>query len=577
VIDKLPVLRSAQSIVVALALLFAAVFFLPYLAPVTPVVSISYVVGYSNRAAFFLFAVGSVIFAFLVRERLPVCDAADQRLGAPSLFAASAIALFFCCRRLLPFKQHIVGDEAGYALNRIQMLVSGHKPYLGFEYGYGPAHLYLPVLFSHFTHGSIVRGYYVWWIAQWLGGTAMLWLAVRWLDLPLRRRRILFWLLFLLQLPGILNEGTAYTPTRTVGAAFFVIVVASLWNPRRKAMPTIVVGLFCVLAAFAISPEQGIAVFAGLLLWFIGLAADDASQFTAIAAALFACGGFILTAICWRLGEFTTLIAFSAGAYSFPLLPSPTNAVILSAYLASACVGVRALLTRRLDSVVVPLFFTGFALLPAAMGRCDAGHLMAAAPILLLGTASVEGWRSVRRWWSPLAIVFVVLPIPTISLYLRHLLHQKQLLGVSSPASAPRPGAAFFADASGACPIIYRTFNVEPEPDRTSTQDCLDTGRYYRMINALTPQAVDAVIADLYRQPRQPLLLLNDSLEHQLQPLDIDLVALLALEVSPWVPRIRNPPFTYRKLIDAIERDYRPAPAPTGPFRVWYPKAAPPA
>ena len=53
-VERLPELRSTKSILTALIILFAAVFFLPYFVPVVPVDSLSYVVGYSNRTAIIL-------------------------------------------------------------------------------------------------------------------------------------------------------------------------------------------------------------------------------------------------------------------------------------------------------------------------------------------------------------------------------------------------------------------------------------------------------------------------------------------------------------------------------------------
>ena len=119
------------------------------------------------------------------------------------------------------------------------------------------------------THRTALFGYYTWWILQWILGTAILWAAIRLVELPLLRRRAVFWLLFAIQLSAIIDEGTAYTPTRTIGSAFFVVLVAWLLNRGRTSMLVPVTATLCVGAALAISPEQGIAVFSGLLAWFI--------------------------------------------------------------------------------------------------------------------------------------------------------------------------------------------------------------------------------------------------------------------------------------------------------------------
>jgi hypothetical protein len=569
-----PTLRSRRSIAIALFLLLAAVVFLPYLVPVAPSVSLSYLVGYSNRTGFLIFSVGSVLFALLCRNFFPEATSADEPLGLSALIIALAIAVAACCFRLFPHGKHLVGVEASYALSRIQMLVQRLRPYRDFEFAYGPAHLYIPVVLARMTHRTALFGYYAWWMLQWILGTAMLWAAIRLLELPLSRRRAVFWILFVIQLPAIVAEGTAYTPTRTIGSAFFVVLVAWLLHRKRTSLLVPVTAILCVGGALAISPEQGIAVFSGLLVWFIllnatgpnatGVNATRVEKLSIYATALFFLGAVALLFWCWRFDEFSSLLIFSKGAYSFPLLPSPTNITILVCYIAAACAAAHTLLAKRFDSVTVPLFFTGFALLPAAMGRCDVGHLLMAAPALLLGIAAIEARPTLRVWWSPLAILLVGIPaVFPLFLWLAGYQRLTQEVGFAPAVLAPLP-----------CTVIYRTVNIAPNVSKTPAQDCLDTGRYDRTKDAFTPQTVDILIAHLDQHPLHPILLMDLPLAEQLKPADRPLNILRILEVSPWLPQPRNPPFTYQKLQHYIEGNYLPSPTPISGFRVWYPKPA---
>jgi hypothetical protein len=563
-------LGSRRSIAAALFLLLAAVFSLPYLVPIAPSVSLSYLVGYNNHVAVLLLSLGSVVFAVLCRKRFGESISANQPLGLPSLVLALFVALACCAYRLLPLNGHQIGGEALYTLNRIQMLLQGLRPYRDFEFAYGPAHLYIPVLVMRLTHGSIIHGYYAWWILQWLGGTAMLWVAIRLLQLPIPHRRVVFSIVFSIQLSGIIAEGTAYTPTRTIGSAFFVILVASLVNRGKKSLSIAATAILCVAAALSISPEQGIAVFAGLLVWFLLLISTNQGVLTVRDASIFLLGTAIVLFCFWRMGEFSSLLIFSQGAYSFPLLPSPTNILILTCYVAAACAGVHALFARRFGSVAVPMFLAGFALLPAAMGRCDYGHLLMAAPALLLGVAAIDARPALRMWWSPLAIALVAIPAVTVPFYVRH----QQLLpptGASAKLMAVyRSDPALFAHHP--CPLIYRTLNIAPKAFETAAQDCLDTGRYYITQDAFTPQTVDVMLRDLDRRPLHPLVLRDMPLDEQLQPIDARLPDLHTYELSPWLPHPRNPPFTYQKLETYIERNYTPSRTPVAGFRIWYPK-----
>lgn len=565
--ERFPVLGSRRAITGALFVLLIAVFWLPYSVPVAPSVSLSYLVGYNNHAAFLLFSIGSIIFAILCRKRFSRFVSADQPLGFSSLFLALLVTLVFCAWRLMPFARHQVGGEALYALNRIQMLIQGLRPYRDFEFAYGPAHLYVPVLLMRLTHGSVLHGYYAWWLMQWLAGTAMLWAAVRLLHLPLPHRRAVFWIIFVIQLPAILAEGTAYTPTRNIGSAFFVVIVASLVRRRRRPLLVIATAVLSVAAALSISPEQGLAVFAGLLIWFLLLAGTHQAALTFRHAGIFVVAATLALIFCWRMGEFSTLLVFSQGAFSFPLLPSPTNVVILLTYVAAACAGVSSLLYCHFDDVAIPMFLTGFALLPASMGRCDYGHLLMAAPALLLGIAVIDARLNLRIWWSSLAIALVVIPAIAVPFYLRYQeQHAVQQLAVGST------DPTLFAHHP--CRFEYRTLNIAPTPFETAAQDCLDTGRYHVTINALTPRTVDIMLHELDRRPLQPLLLRDMPLAKQLQPLDARLPDLHVLELSPWLPRPVNPPFTYQELLTYIEQNYVPASDPVGGFRIWYPKSS---
>ena len=201
------------------------------------------------------------------------------------------------------------------------MLLQGLRPYRDFEFAYGPAHLYIPVLSMRLAHGSVIYGYYAWWILQWLAGTAMLWIAMRLLQLPLPHRRVVFWIVFATQLPSMIAEGTAYTPTRTIGSAFFVVLVASLVNRGKRSLIIAITAILCVAAALSISPEQGITVFAGLLVWFLLLISTRQGVLTVRDTGIFLAGTALVLLCFWRLGEFSTLLGLLPGC----LLISPAS------------------------------------------------------------------------------------------------------------------------------------------------------------------------------------------------------------------------------------------------------------
>jgi hypothetical protein len=357
-----------------------------------------------------------------------------------------------------------------------------------------------------------------------------------------------------------------YTPPRIFCTAFLILIIAWLWKRTENPRLTAASAVLSVGIAFATSPEQGLALFAGLFAWFLVLALPrKTGSFSAIDLAIFAVGAGIIVAVCWHFGEFEMVAAFSGGAFSFPLLPSPANIIVLAAYVVAACMALTYFLARRVESCVLPLFFSGFALLPAAFGRCDLGHLMIAAPAFLLGVAAIESRPALRKVWSPLALGVVVVPILAMSLI--------KTVYSNQPPDAANRDPAILSSAPAPCPVIYRTLDVAPRAIHTSKQDCLDTGYYYLYLGALTEHSIDVMLGDLERPPVRPLLLLDKPLADQFRSIEMSVAVLHFLELSPWVPRPRNPPFSYQRLIDAITRDFTPAPEPTAGFRIWYPKS----
>jgi hypothetical protein len=216
------------------------------------------------------------------------------------------------------------------------------------------------------------------------------------------------------------------------------------------------------------------------------------------------------------------------------------------------------------------MFLTGFALLPAAMGRCDSGHLIMAAPAFLLGVAVMDARPSLRIWWAPFAMVLIAIPAVAVPFYLQHWPLRPQVAGSAKRAAAYASDPAAFAQHP--CPVIYRTLTVAPKAFETAAQDCFDTGRYNMNVNAFTPQTVDIMQRDLDRRPLAPLVFHDLPLAEELKPENDSLTDLRAYELSPWLPPPRNPPFNYQKLQTYIEGHYTPSQIPVNGFRIWYPK-----
>ena len=195
----------------------------------------------------------------------------------------------------------------------------------------------------------------------------MLWVIFRLLDMPLTRRRLVFWVLLAWQvLSAFLGEGMQYTPVRMIGSAFFMVAVHGAWMRWRRPYLTVLLGLAAIGLALGISPEQGVGVCAGLTGWILLLVTRRRNIFAPPAAILLCLGSALLFAVANYFGLFISRFDFAGGAYAFPLLPTPGVLLILFAYIVAACATVRELRRSRFESMAIPMTLGGFAMLPAA-------------------------------------------------------------------------------------------------------------------------------------------------------------------------------------------------------------------
>ena len=311
-------------------------------------------------------------------------------------------------------------DEAFFFLDRQQLLAAGLTPLRQFDFPYGPALLYPGYWIAELFGRPQTFGYSAFWLAEWLGGTAMLWAVVRRLDIAMPRRTAIFAFLLLIQCETLRTGGSNYTPFRAYNAAFLVVAAHWVWQRSRNPWLFAIASSAAVLLAAMCSMEQGIGVLFGLSLYLslLTFAGPAPKRMPVPALLLFLAGCLLSSAYIAHVGMFISFRSFASGGYADPLLASPVNCLVLFAYVVSACVLYRRLREResperrfpeghfpeghfperRFDSVSIPLVLAGCAMLPAALGRCDTQHICAATPAFAVG----GGRHRLRTWHPPL-------------------------------------------------------------------------------------------------------------------------------------------------------------------------------
>lgn len=329
--------RTALQRTVFLVLLFAAVFFLPYLITPQRAISRSYVAGYSNRTAIAIFVLGTGLFAWFTGGRVSRRQGNDSHLSWSALAVGLLVSLFasLCGSRWPPWQ--IPGGECLYFLNRQQLLAAGRVPYLQFEFGYGPLLLYPSLWAQRMLHSSALRGYMVTWVVECLLGTMMVWVVVRLLDLRVPSRRLLFGFLLLSQLAWLDLGGLSYTAFREFCAAFCIAISYAVWKRTKSPWWMALSCVASVSFSMACSVDQAVGVAFGLNAYMLLLSLHRRWRFPVGPLALSAVGSFGCFAAANHWGMLRTARTFSSGGYSYPVLPSPSITLALFAYVMAGC------------------------------------------------------------------------------------------------------------------------------------------------------------------------------------------------------------------------------------------------
>ncbi len=356
------------------------VFILPFLLPPPYLAGISAanVAGFNNKvAALAAAALGTIVFFAalswpLVKQK--PSDGDFSKLPPPLVIAA--VTLCACMVALFSHLVAISGEPYGdgrYFIRQIMMYVDyGRKLYDQTEFTYGPLLFYGPVvmhkLLSRF-HASTTDAYYVTLVLEQVIGLLV---VVYVLDrLPiLRRWKIVFLLLcFIHTYPFAF--GLNYTFLRFVLPIAFLVLAARQARPWPSAAC-----FFCGQAlSLAISPEMGFAFAASS----IGYAAycfftAERAWLLAVAAPFAATAAFLLLV---GAGYLRILKLFARGMAGFIVEPDPYILVFLFALIwLTPVMLARFFREARPEAPLLgALYVFSVALLPAALGRADPGHV----------------------------------------------------------------------------------------------------------------------------------------------------------------------------------------------------------
>lgn len=398
--------RNPYAVGLFLLAFLAAFFRAPFLFPVKPTVSSSYVYQFNNRAATLIFIAGVIAFAIWSRGLGLKPAQRDSRISARLcalvVLAGLTLAGFFIWV-IWPFGLH---GEAVYFFGRLAQLDAGKMPYRDFEFAYGPLLLYPPLWISRLFHRSLVAGYFAWWMFNWALGICILRWIINAIELPSPYRRSIFLIASFAFAVPLWALGVNYAPLRSLVSGGLAVLVFKACQRDVRPFTLAALALFSAALDSAISPEHGLAFMAGTALYFAIVGWNRRSVLVALFWSLPGFG--IVVALTAKFGVYTTLRAFSAGAYNLPVMPTQDVLCVLALYVVAACAAYYAWRSGQRQTALVYLLCVSLCGLPTCFGRADSGHMqLGAYPAILIGALFLGRYRRVSWVAAVLFIYFV--------------------------------------------------------------------------------------------------------------------------------------------------------------------------
>ena len=394
------------------------VFVLPFLLPPAPIQAISAAntAGFNNRVAAVAAAVISVavlLAAWRLDLRVPLprredCAPMSRRfvlgwsLSFGFVMAVAAVLVYLSGQRYL--------NDYGYFIEQMSKAADYHRRlYTELEFPYGPL-LFYPALWLRGWFGLFERplaaAYILTLFLHEFLGMLLLAYVMQCLPIAARLRRWIFLCLAAFALYP--NLGLNYTFVR-FAAPLGCLVFCLRGRRPGPAIPLVFAG---EILALGLSPEMGFSFACGAIAFAVlRTAVHREFGWLAVAGAPLLGAAVFLDLI--GPGYLSMLQQFSGGVFNLIVEPEPHVLLLLVALVWLAPLGlVSSWRESQEDSfLLTAIFVMGLALLPAALGRADAGHVVFnELAIFLLALIPVSAWKSSKQqiWAAGMVVVMVI-------------------------------------------------------------------------------------------------------------------------------------------------------------------------
>lgn len=343
------------------------------------VYSYSYDFGFNNHVAILAVLASVLVAPFFLGRAAERAHAVYTPQGDTSLLkrllllavAAHCIVIAFYF-----FVTVIVGWGDGYYfLNSAVSMESGLRPYVGFEYAYGPALLY-PIHWLNVAGLSVHSAYSIFYLFLIIAGLGMAWSFARLLPIAANVKACVFILLAGISFVSLALNGANYTLIRFLTPLWILALLAKSDERHDSLSSQCLIAFSGILAVDAISPELGtvlaITGFAYFVLKYLLAKEKRYSQILAATGCLAIHGVFFFVLMPKEFRD--SMLAFGQGGLNFPVVASVTNTF----YLVSLAYAVKRHFPPQRGSSTLFTILTIFSLgsVAGALTHTDVGHVV---------------------------------------------------------------------------------------------------------------------------------------------------------------------------------------------------------
>ena len=423
--------RRTLPAVIFLATCFG-VFVFPFFFPLPPArgLSAANVAGFNNKIASVVLAlIGLCVFVlsyrfrwFLPEKSIPVdTTPLSRRFSLTTTVVGAAVIAIFSC--LIVQSKYRYTNDAYYFVNQASMYADfGRKLYDQIEFPYGPLIFYGPVvvraLLSPF-HITMAGAYFITLVLEYCVGLGLVIFLVNGLPIVPRLKAVF---VLLCAIYGVQpNFGINYTYLRFCVPAACLLAASRARRPGHFAAALFFGQIFCL----AISPEMAFAFLAAgtaYALWYVYT--EGPSRLLAAAAPLAATPIFLVFA---GSGYVRMLGLFAHGYLNLIIEPLPHVLLFLYAFVWLVPPVLGLFLRERLAEapLLVSLYVLSLALLPAALGGADPGHVFFNG-ITLYALAMVAVSQRSSRYQTVWSLCFAFVVLWSVAVNLRFLRFEYQ-------------------------------------------------------------------------------------------------------------------------------------------------------